>query len=51
MHFGGIALVLGEAVAGIIGLHLCHFPIAGHLGEDRGGGDGGDQRVAFDDGL
>lgn len=48
---GGIALVAGEAVAGIFAVEGGHFAIPGDLGEDRCGGDCGDTAVTADDGF
>ena len=47
---GGIALVAGEAVAGVFAVEGGHFPVPGDLGENRCGGDGGNAAVAADDG-
>ena len=43
--------VLLEAVAGVLLGEAPHHRVAGHLGHDRGGGDGERGRVAFDDRL
>src|SRR5687768_1317239 len=42
----GVALVTVEAVAGIAAMQLQHGAVAGHLGDDRGRGDGGAPGVA-----
>jgi hypothetical protein len=48
---GVVALVAGEAVAGVEGVHLDHQAVAGGLGEDGGGGDGQALGVAADHGA
>src|SRR5208282_849430 len=44
-----VALVLREAVAGKTRVVLAHHPVAGHLGQDRGGRDTEALAVAADD--
>ena len=40
MVFGAIALVLGEAVAGMELVQLYHDSVTGNLGDNRGAGNG-----------
>ena len=47
MRCCGIALVLGEAVAGILCFHFLAVGVARGLGENRGGGDEKRFRVAL----
>lgn len=51
MGGGGIALVPIEAVLRILLMQAQHEFIARGLGQDGGGGDGGNPAVALDDGL
>ena len=44
-----VAHVRGELPARIALLHPVHEPVARHLGDDGGGGDGGARGVAADD--
>lgn len=37
---GPVALVAGETVSGVAPVGFDHYPVPGHLGDDRGGGDG-----------
>ena len=39
MGFRGIAKMLAETIGGINTAEAAHQAIAGHLGDDRGGGD------------
>ena len=48
---GAVSLVTGKSIAGVRGLEGHQQPITGHLGDDRGGGDGKAQGIAFDDAL
>ncbi|MNX75691.1 hypothetical protein D3C86_1071760 [compost metagenome] len=47
---GVIALVAGEAVAGVLFVQFDHQPVARRLGQDRGRRDGQGQAVALDHG-
>src|SRR5215467_2425132 len=44
-----VALVLGEAVTGVLVIISGHDSVAGHLGENRGGGDAETLAIATDD--
>src|SRR6516164_3458270 len=44
-----VALVLGEAVAGVLFIISVHDSVAGHLGENRGGGDAETLAISTDD--
>lgn len=48
MHFGGVAFVLRETVAGIRGFHLHHDAVAGDLRDHARGGDAVAARIASD---
>ncbi len=51
MRGAAVALVAGEAVAGVNAVEGDHDPVAHHLGDHRGGGDGEGTGVALDQGL
>src|SRR6185312_10439208 len=44
-----VADVLGEVPARVLAVRVAHEAVAGHLRDDRGGGDRGAGRVAVDD--
>ena len=48
---GIVALVAGEAVAGVFGIQRHHQPVPRRLGKDGGGGDRQGQAVALDNRL
>ena len=50
MFLGGIALMAIETVLGVVAMGLCHEPVPGHLGDDRGSGNGGAFGFPFDQG-
>ena len=43
----GIAFVRSEVITGMHGIKFSHQRVAGGLGDDRGGGDTGRERVSF----
>jgi len=47
---GSVALMILQTVAGVKRGEIGHGAVAGNLGDDRGGGDGGATGVAVDDG-
>ena len=48
---GAVAFVLGEAIAGELGVEGEAEAVAGYFGEDGGAGDEEAARVAFDEGV
>ena len=51
MGLGTVALMLVEAVVGILLVELYHQTISRHLRDDRGGGDREAASIALDDGA
>jgi hypothetical protein len=51
VFWGGVALVLGEAVAGVDGVQFFEARVTVRFGEDGGGGDRDAARVTFNEGF
>ncbi len=50
MFLGGVALMAIETILRVVAMRLCHESIPGHLGDDRGCGNGGTFGLPFDQG-